>query len=119
MRNQVNLNVLSKAILERCVMRALLVEIFDPLQDHRIEVRPDQDSAPPRAVILLILRRTRFCGQWLGFVSDRRVPAAANSKKPEPKAENRPGNRHRGRREAQRGADHDEFYAPDKRASAR
>jgi hypothetical protein len=28
-------------------------------------------------------------GRWLGFVSDRKVPAAA-SNKPEPKAENRP-----------------------------
>src|SRR5580704_14884922 len=64
-------------------------------------------STPPRAVILPILRRTQFCGRWLGFVGDRKVPAAANSHEPEPEAEDRAGNRHRGRREPRRGADDD------------
>src|SRR5260370_23224603 len=63
-------------------------------------------SEPPRAVILPILWRTRFRGR-LRFAGDRKVPAAANSDEPEPEAEDRPGNRHRGRREPQRGADHD------------
>ena len=35
------------------------------------------------------------------------MPTAADSHEPEPEAEDRPGNRHRGRREVQRGADHD------------
>jgi hypothetical protein len=51
-------------------------------------------SAPPRAVILPILWRTRFRGRLLGFAGDRKVPAAANSDEPEPEAEDRAGNRH-------------------------
>ena len=62
----------------------------------------------PRAVILPIFWRTRFRGRLLGFAGDRKVPAAANSNKPEPEAEDRTGNRRRGRREPQRGADHDD-----------
>ena len=42
----------------------------------------------------------------LRSAGDRKVPAAANSDEPKPEAEDRARNRHRGRREPQRGADH-------------
>ena len=53
------------------------------------EVPVWESSAPPLAIILPSLRRTRFCGRWLGFAGDRKVPAVANSNKPEPEAEDR------------------------------
>src|SRR5205807_1850354 len=64
-------------------------------------------SAPPRALILLILWRTRIRGRPLRFAGDWKLPAAANCHEPEREAENRAGNRHCGRRKPQRGADHD------------
>ena len=51
--------------------------------------------------------RTRLRGWLLGSVGDGKVPAAANSHEPEPETEDRAGNRRRGRRELQCGADHD------------
>jgi len=57
-----------------------------PYRDPAVILIDQLFSAPPRAVILPILRRPRFCGRWLGFVGDRKVPAGANSYKPEPEA---------------------------------
>ena len=68
---------------------------------------PFLSSAPPRALILPILWRTRIRGRPLRLAGDWKVPAAANCHEPEREAENRAGNRHCGRREPQRGADHD------------
>jgi hypothetical protein len=63
--------------------------------------------SPLGALIVSILWRARIRGRPLRFAGDRKVPAAANSHEPEREAENRAGNRHRGRREPQRGAAHD------------
>ena len=58
-------------------------------------------------IIFPITRSVRIIrGRLPGLVGDRKKPTAANSKKPEPEADNRAGDRHRGRGKPQRGADH-------------
>src|SRR5215831_12032157 len=63
-------------------------------------------SGPLHMIIFPITRSVRIRGRSPGLVGDRKMPTVANSKKPEPEAENRAGDRHRGRLKPQRGADH-------------
>ena len=82
---------------------------WQPLEPPALqpEAAHSPSATPPRRHPSDLLAHA-LSGRLLGFAGDRKVPAAANSNKPEPEAEDRTGNRRRGRREPQRGADHDD-----------